>query len=69
MGCGSPIPPSGATEIVLGEKVVGRLGSVCVSPRLGPIALALVRREAGPGDTVGVEGTEAEVVELPFDRE
>ena len=27
----------------------GRLGSTCVSPRLGPIALALVRREAEPG--------------------
>ena len=27
------------------------LGSTCVSPRLGPIALALVRREAEPGAT------------------
>ena len=31
------------------SKVVGRLGSTCVSPRLGPIALALVRREARAG--------------------
>ena len=62
-------PAERGAEIVLGEKIVGRLGSGCVSPRLGAIALALVRREAGPGDTVGVEGTEAEVVELPFDRE
>jgi tRNA-modifying protein YgfZ len=61
-------PAQRGTEIVVREKekLVGRLGSVCVSPRLGPIALALVRREAGPGDTVAVGGTEAEVVELPF---
>jgi tRNA-modifying protein YgfZ len=59
--------PSGA-ELRLGEKVVGRLGSVVVSPRLGPIALALVRREAAPGDQLALEGsaTGAEVVELPF---
>ena len=54
------------TEILLGDKVVGRIGSICVSPRHGPIALALVRREAGPGDTVLVNGAEAEVIELPF---
>ena len=54
------------TEILLGDKVVGRIGSTCVSPRHGPIALALVRREAGPGDTVLVNGAEAEVIELPF---
>jgi folate-binding protein YgfZ len=53
-------------EVHLGDKVVGRIGSACVSPRFGPIALALVRREAGPGDTVLVDGAEAEVVELPF---
>jgi tRNA-modifying protein YgfZ len=62
-------PPERGTEVLLGEKVVGRLGSVCVSPRLGPIALALVRREAEPGDTVTVAGAEAEVVALPFDRD
>ncbi len=52
----------------LGEREVGRLGSTCVSPTLGPIALALVRREASPGDVVDVgEGdTTAEVVALPF---
>jgi len=52
----------------LGDREVGRLGSVAVSPSLGPIALALVRREAGVGDTLHVEGTDvtAEVVELPF---
>src|SRR5918996_1337546 len=61
-------PVERRTDIVLGEKVVGRVSSTCVSPRLGPIALALVRREAAPGDTVRVGAAEAEVVELPFER-
>jgi tRNA-modifying protein YgfZ len=57
-------------ELRLGEKVVGRLGSVVVSPARGPIALALVRREAAPGDTVAVgDGTvTADVVDLPFEE-
>ena len=54
-------PAERGTDILLGEKVVGRIGSACVSPRLGPIALALVRREAAPGDTVAVGGAEAAV--------
>jgi tRNA-modifying protein YgfZ len=61
-------PVERRTDILLGEKVVGRVSSVCVSPRFGPIALALVRREASPGDTVRVGAAEAEVVELPFGR-
>ena len=61
-------PAERGTDVLLGEKVVGRLGSACVSPRLGPIALALVRREAQAGATVTVAGAEAEVVALPFDR-
>jgi tRNA-modifying protein YgfZ len=61
-------PVERRTDILLGDKVVGRVSSVCVSPRFGPIALALVRREASPGDTVRVGETEAEVVELPFKR-
>jgi folate-binding protein YgfZ len=61
-------PAERRAEILLGEKVVGRVGSACVSPRLGPIALALVRREAAPGDTVLVDGAEARVAELPFER-
>ncbi|MEA2420544.1 MAG: hypothetical protein QOE60_2750 [Thermoleophilaceae bacterium] len=61
-------PAERHAEIVFGDKPVGRVGSACVSPRLGPIALALVRREAAPGDTVLVGGSEARVVELPFER-
>ena len=46
----------------------GSIGSVALSPRLGPIALALVRREAEPGAivAVGEAAAPAEVVELPF---
>jgi tRNA-modifying protein YgfZ len=61
-------PGSKGDPLRLGEKEVGRLGTVVVSPVHGPIALALVRREAAPGETVAVGdgGTFAEVVELPF---
>jgi folate-binding protein YgfZ len=59
-------PAERGTDILLGERVVGRLGSTCVSPRLGPIALALVRREAEPGASVQVGGASAEVVDVPF---
>jgi folate-binding protein YgfZ len=55
-------------ELRLGDKVVGKLGTVAVSPTHGPIALAIVRREAEPGATVavGADGAPAEVVALPF---
>jgi len=63
-------PAAPGTEVRLpdGGKVVGRLGTVVTSPRLGPLALALVRREAPPGSTVAVgdDGARAEVAELPF---
>jgi tRNA-modifying protein YgfZ len=53
----------------LGEKEVGTLGGAVVSPALGPIGLAIVRREAEPGAelSVGEDGVTAEVVALPFD--
>ncbi len=52
----------------LGEKEVGTLGGSVVSPVLGPIGLAIVRREAEPGVelAVGEDGVTAEVVALPF---
>jgi folate-binding protein YgfZ len=59
-------PMEPGTELRLGEKVVGRLGSVVVSPEHGPIALALVRREANPGDTVALDGSTALIVDVPF---
>jgi len=62
------IPAAPGDELRLGERPVGHLSSVVESPRLGTIALALVRREASPGDTlaVGEHGATAELVELPF---
>jgi tRNA-modifying protein YgfZ len=56
------------TALKLGEKEVGRIGSACVSPIHGPIALAIVRREAEPGAelAVGEDGVTARVVDLPF---
>ena len=61
-----PAPPG--TELRLGEKVVGRLGSSVVSQTHGPIGLALVRREASPGDTVVANGAAALIVDVPFAR-
>jgi folate-binding protein YgfZ len=63
-------PAARGEELRLGERVVGTLGSTTISPTLGPIALALVRREAEPGARLelGEHGGRAEVVELPFAR-
>jgi folate-binding protein YgfZ len=60
-------PAEPGAPLRLGEREVGRIASAAVSPRLGPIALALVRREAPVGSTVLLAGdTDAHVVELPF---
>ena len=55
--------------VFLGEREVGRLGSTAVSPVHGPIALALIRREAAPEAEVrvGESGQKAVVAQLPFD--
>jgi tRNA-modifying protein YgfZ len=57
-------------EIRFDGRLVGRLASIAQSPALGPVALALVRREAPPGSrvTVGADQVGALVVELPFAR-
>jgi folate-binding protein YgfZ len=61
-------PAQPGTPLRLGEKEVGRLGGACVSPAFGPIALAILRREAEPGAelAVGEDGVTAQVVDLPF---
>jgi folate-binding protein YgfZ len=61
-------PAETGEELRLGARSVGHLASSTVSPLFGPIALALVRREAEPGSvvSVGEDGVTAEVVELPF---
>lgn len=63
-----PVQPGAA--LLLGEQPVATLGSFANSPRLGPIGLALVRREAEPGSvlTVAERAASATVVELPFSR-
>jgi folate-binding protein YgfZ len=57
-------PAETGAELRLGDKVVGRVGTVA-----GERALAIVRREAEPGATltVGEGEARAEVVELPFE--
>jgi tRNA-modifying protein YgfZ len=57
--------PSG-TALLAGEREVGRLGSSVVSPRHGPVGLAVVRREAAPGDALTAGAATATVVALPF---
>lgn len=62
----APAEPGAA--LALGEKEVGKLGGAAVSPVLGPIGLAILRREAEPGTelAVGEDGVTARVVDLPF---
>jgi folate-binding protein YgfZ len=62
-------PAAPGDQISSDERVLGRLGSVAISPELGPIALALVRHEAQPGDRVNVGERQvgAQVVMLPFE--
>jgi folate-binding protein YgfZ len=62
----APAAPGDALRV--GEKEVGTVGSAAVSPALGPVGLAILRREAEPGATVAVgeDGVTAEVVALPF---
>ena len=61
---GRGVPAGGAVL----DRTTSRVGTSVVSPAHGPIALALVRREAEPGATlaVGSGETTATVVELPF---
>ncbi len=61
-------PAAHGDPIVLGEREVGTVGSATVSPTLGPIALAIVRREAEDGAEVTVAGAAATVVAVPFAR-
>jgi folate-binding protein YgfZ len=61
-------PAEPGAPLRLDGKDVGVVGSACVSPALGPIALAIVRREAEAGAelAVGEDGVTARVVDLPF---
>jgi len=61
-------PAAHGDPVMLGERQVGTIGSACVSPIHGPIALALIRREAAPGQEVlvGSGADPAVVIEPPF---
>lgn len=55
-----PVAP-GVAVIAGDGKELGAVGGAAVSPRRGPIALAVLRREAQPGDTVFADGIAARV--------
>jgi folate-binding protein YgfZ len=63
-------PVVDGAPVRLGDRELGRIGTAVLSPAHGPIALAILRREAEPGATVEVErdggAVEAGVVGLPF---
>jgi tRNA-modifying protein YgfZ len=61
---GDPPPPG--TPVTAGDRQVGRTGSSVVSPRLGPIGLAVLRRELADGDRVHAGDVPAVVSPLPF---
>jgi folate-binding protein YgfZ len=61
----APLPEPGAA-VVSGDREVGRASSPVVSPRFGPISLAVLRREVEDGDEVDVAGVRARVRPLPF---
>jgi folate-binding protein YgfZ len=64
---GASALPVGAT-VRLGDREVGTVTSAARSPRHGEIGLAILRREAAPGDEVRVDGVDGpvRVVGLPF---
>jgi folate-binding protein YgfZ len=64
-------PATSGEVLRLGEREVGRIGTACISPALGPIALAVVRREGEVGARlqVGETGNAALIVALPFREE
>lgn len=62
----SEVPAEGA-ELTRAGKAVGRITSAVYSPRLEQaIALAYVRREVEPPETLQLAGRDVRVIELPF---
>jgi folate-binding protein YgfZ len=59
-------PPLPGTPVMAGERPVGRVGSSARSVRLGPIGLAVLRREVEDGQAVEAGGVPAVVSPLPF---
>jgi folate-binding protein YgfZ len=67
-GVAAEAPVRSGDAIIFEQRTVGRIGSAVISPRFGPIALALIRREAPPGSivSIGDDAVGGSVVELPF---
>jgi len=69
---GTTVPEVGAELTGLDGAACGDVRSSVISPRFGPIALAMVRREVAAGARIstGIAGSavDAEVVALPFRR-
>jgi tRNA-modifying protein YgfZ len=60
-------PAADGDPVRLVDRELGTIGTAVISPARGPLALAILRREAEPGARVGVgDGNAGEVVELPF---
>jgi len=58
-------PLTTGAEVRLGEKVLGSVGTAVLSPARGPVALAILRREAEPGTEVIVgDGAPATVEDI-----
>ena len=56
-------PLAAGDPVVAGDREVGTIGTAVISPAEGPLALAILRREAGPGDEVIVGDGVAATVE------
>jgi folate-binding protein YgfZ len=56
-------PVSAGAGVSLDGREVGTVGTAVVSPARGPIALAILRREAQPGSEVTVDGEVVATVE------
>lgn len=67
---GSAVPARNTPVLGAEGKEVGDVRSAVMSPRFGPIALAMVRKEINVGDavTLSIDGTEARatIAGLPF---
>lgn len=67
---GSVVPPRGSAVTDANDRAVGEVRSTALSPRLGGIALAMIRHEVEPGSILTVTGegarTTAVVIALPF---
>ena len=60
-------PLAAGDPVVAGDREVGTVGTAVISPAEGPLALAILRREAEPGDEVIVGDGVAATVEAVGD--